>query len=130
MTDSTTAPQPKPWIMGIAPYVPGRSSGDDGRKLVKLSANENPLGCSPAASAALAAAHDMSRYPDPGANALRDALGGLHNLEPEKIICGTGSTNCCTLPPGPLPVSVMRWCMCAMALRFTTSPPAAWAQRR
>ena len=100
MTDSTTAPQPKPWIMGIAPYVPGRSSGDDGRKLVKLSANENPLGCSPAASAALAAAHDMSRYPDPGANALRDALGGLHNLEPEKIICGTGSDELLHLAAG------------------------------
>jgi histidinol-phosphate aminotransferase len=38
-----TAPQPKPWIMAIAPYVPGRSSTDDGRKVVKLSSNENPI---------------------------------------------------------------------------------------
>jgi len=37
-------PQPKEWIMGIAPYVPGKASSDDGQKLVKLSANENPLG--------------------------------------------------------------------------------------
>ena len=100
MTDRTTAPQPKPWILGIAPYVAGRSSGDDGRKLVKLSANENPLGCSPAASAALAAEKDMSRYPDPGATALREALGTLHNLEPEKIICGTGSDELLHLAAG------------------------------
>jgi len=33
-----TAPVPKPWIMEIAPYVPGRSTTDDGRKVVKLSA--------------------------------------------------------------------------------------------
>ncbi|MGN6620277.1 MAG: histidinol-phosphate transaminase, partial [Sphingomonas sp.] len=39
-----TGPTPKPWIMGIAPYVPGRSTTDDGRKVAKLSSNENPLG--------------------------------------------------------------------------------------
>ena len=49
-----TAPQPKPWIMGIAPYVPGRSTTDDGRKVAKLSSNENPLGTSDAARAAFA----------------------------------------------------------------------------
>lgn len=42
-----TGPVPKPWIDAIAPYVPGRSTDDSGRKLVKLSANENPLGTSP-----------------------------------------------------------------------------------
>ena len=45
-------PTPKPWIEAIHAYVPGRSTGADGRKLIKLSANENPLGTSPAALAA------------------------------------------------------------------------------
>lgn len=44
----------KPWIEGIHAYVPGKSTRADGRRLVKLSANENPLGCSASASAALA----------------------------------------------------------------------------
>ena len=46
------APTPKPWISGIHAYVPGKSAGKDGRPLVKLSANENPLGTSPLALAA------------------------------------------------------------------------------
>ena len=91
MTDSIAAPQPKPWIMGIAPYVPGRARGDDGRQLAKLSANENPLGTSPAARAAFAAAADLARYPDPGAAALRDAIAAHHGLDPARVIYGTGS---------------------------------------
>ncbi len=85
-------PQPKEWIMGIAPYVPGKASSDDGQKLVKLSANENPLGCSPAARDALnAASASVDRYPDPGSTKLREAIAAKFNLDPARIICGTGS---------------------------------------
>ena len=49
-------PQPKPWISEIHAYVPGKSAGADGKPLIKLSANENPLGTSAAALAARAAA--------------------------------------------------------------------------
>ncbi|MFM6854364.1 MAG: histidinol-phosphate transaminase [Sphingopyxis sp.] len=94
------SPTPKPWVMGIDPYVPGRSAGDDGRPLVKLSANENPLGCSPHASAAFSAEADMSRYPDPGAADLRDALAGAHGLDPARIIYGTGSDELLHLAAG------------------------------
>ncbi len=86
------APIPKPWIMDIAPYVPGRSSTDDGRKVVKLSSNENPLGTSDQARAAFAAhTHDLERYPDAGAAALREAIAAQHGLDPARIIYGTGS---------------------------------------
>ena len=85
------APQMKPWIEGIHAYVPGRASGADGRPLVKLSANENPLGTSPAALAARRAAGEPSRYPDPDAGALREAIGALHGIDPARIVCGTGS---------------------------------------
>ncbi|SIN60552.1 histidinol-phosphate aminotransferase [Parasphingorhabdus marina DSM 22363] len=85
-------PQPKDWIMGIAPYVPGKSSSDSGQKLVKLSANENPLGCSPAAKQALSdASGEVPRYPDPGSTKLREAIAAKHDLDPARIICGTGS---------------------------------------
>ncbi len=85
-------PQPKEWIRGIAPYVPGRAARDDGVKLVKLSANENPLGCSAKATTALRdAAGDVTLYPDPGATRLREAIGATHGLNPAQIICGSGS---------------------------------------
>ena len=45
-------PVPKPWIAAIHPYVPGKSTGSDGQVLIKLSANENPLGTSPLPSRA------------------------------------------------------------------------------
>jgi histidinol-phosphate aminotransferase len=85
------APAPKSWIAAIHAYVPGKSAGADGRPLVKLSANENPLGTSPAALAALAQAVPPHLYPDPDSTALREALGALHHVDPARIICGTGS---------------------------------------
>lgn len=87
-----TAPMPKPYISQIHAYKPGKASSDDGRALIKMSANENPLGCSPRAVQALAGAAGVSaRYPDPGSNALRTKLGETYGLEPERIVCGTGS---------------------------------------
>lgn len=92
MTDSSATLAPKPWISGIAPYVPGKSAGADGRPMAKLSANENPLGTGDKARAAfLAAAGDLSRYPDPGAAALREAIAAKFGLDPARVIYGTGS---------------------------------------
>lgn len=92
MTDTSAAPTPKPWILGIAPYTPGKATADDGRVLIKLSANENPLGTGDAARAAFAAASgDITRYPDPGATALRAAIAARYGLDPDRIIYGTGS---------------------------------------
>ncbi len=93
MTDRTAAaPAPKPWVMEIAPYVAGRSTTDDGRKVVKLSANENPLGTSAAATAAFDAARvTLARYPDPSASELREAIAAVHGLDPARVIYGTGS---------------------------------------
>ena len=96
-----TAPQPKPWIMAIAPYIPGRSTTDDGRKVAKLSSNENPLGTSPAARAAFAgAAHTLERYPDASATELREALAARHGLDPARIIYGNGSDEILHLAAG------------------------------
>lgn len=86
--------------MGIAPYVPGRATSDDGRALAKLSANENPLGQSPKAREAFLAEANMARYPDPGAAALREALAAQHGLDPARIIYGTGSDELLHLAAG------------------------------
>jgi histidinol-phosphate aminotransferase len=85
------SPVPKPWIQGIHAYVPGKTSGDDGRALAKLSANENPLGCSPTALAARGQAVHPSMYPDGDSTALRTALGQHHGIDPARIIMGAGS---------------------------------------
>ncbi|MFN2099718.1 histidinol-phosphate transaminase [Altererythrobacter sp. MF3-039] len=82
----------KPWIEGIHAYVPGKAKADDGRVLVKLSANENPLGTSEAALEAMRKeAGAPSRYPDPQSATLRQALGEMHGIDPARVVCGTGS---------------------------------------
>lgn len=101
MAKPMTAPAPKPYIMAIAPYVPGRSTTDDGRRVVKLSANENPLGTSAHARAAFEAAdRTLDRYPDPGATKLREAIAERYGLDPLRIIYGTGSDDVLHLVAG------------------------------
>ncbi|RIV82513.1 pyridoxal phosphate-dependent aminotransferase [Aurantiacibacter zhengii] len=84
-------PQMKPHVEAIHAYVPGKSKSSDGRALVKLSANENPLGTSPLALDALGRTGKPSDYPDPDATALREAIANAHGLDPARIVCGTGS---------------------------------------
>ncbi|HWI85724.1 MAG TPA: histidinol-phosphate transaminase [Sphingomonas sp.] len=92
---------PKPWIDAIAPYVPGRSTTDDGRKVHKLSSNENPLGTSPQARAAFVAeAATLDRYPDAGAARLRGAIAAKFGLEVDRVIHGTGSDELLHLAAG------------------------------
>ncbi len=96
-----TAPVPKPWIMDIAPYIPGRSTTDSGAKAVKLSSNENPLGTPPAARAAfLDAANRLERYPDASGTIVREALAEKHGLDPARIIYGNGSDEVLHLAAG------------------------------
>ncbi|MBU6265972.1 MAG: histidinol-phosphate transaminase [Sphingomonadales bacterium] len=84
-------PTPKPWISEIHAYVPGKSTGADGRPLIKLSANENPLGTSEHALAARATVAEPCRYPDPDSKALRGAIGALQGIDAARIVMGTGS---------------------------------------
>jgi histidinol-phosphate aminotransferase len=87
-----TRPAPQPGILDINPYVPGESSVPGGVKPIKLSSNETPLGPSPKAIAAYkAVADELDRYPDGGATALRDAIATHYGLNPDRIVCGSGS---------------------------------------
>lgn len=82
----------QPGIMEIALYVSGESKLAGRADVLKLSANENPYGCSPAATAAFqAAAADLHRYPATDHAGLRRAIGEIHGLDPDRIICGVGS---------------------------------------
>lgn len=85
-------PQPRPGIMDIAIYEPGKSQVKGAARVVKLSSNEAALGASPKAIAALAASLSEShRYPAGDSGELRAALGAAHGLDPARIICGSGS---------------------------------------
>lgn len=96
-----TGPAPKDWIMAIHPYIPGKSTTDSGEKAIKLSSNENPLGTSDKARAAFAAhAGGLERYPDAGANALREAIAAQYGLDPARIIYGNGSDEVLHLAAG------------------------------
>jgi histidinol-phosphate aminotransferase len=88
----TNRPQPRPGVLDIAPYVPGKSSAPGVAKVFKLSSNETPLGPSPKAIAAYrACAEHLEDYPDGSASELRAAIGAAFGLDPARIICGAGS---------------------------------------
>jgi histidinol-phosphate aminotransferase len=85
-------PKPKDGILEIAPYIGGKSKAPGFDNPIKLSSNENVLGCSPAATEAyLAAAGRLNRYPDGKAGLLRAAVADHFGLEPERLVFGCGS---------------------------------------
>src|SRR5262245_15563663 len=89
---SAKRPQPRPGVLDIDPYVPGKSTAPGVARVFKLSSNETPLGPSPQAIAAYRAVADhLQDYPDGSATALREAIGRTFGLDPNRIICGAGS---------------------------------------
>ena len=85
-------PRPKTGILDIAPYVPGKAKAKGHDHPLKLSANENVLGCSPRAREAyLETAGSLNLYPDGRSDALRAAIAARFGLEPERLVFGCGS---------------------------------------
>jgi histidinol-phosphate aminotransferase len=86
-------------LAGLDRYEPGKPIEDVQREfgladVVKLASNENPLGPSPKALAAVAAAlSQLHRYPDGAARKLREAIAARHGLRPENVVIGNGSTD-------------------------------------
>ncbi|MGB9366069.1 MAG: histidinol-phosphate transaminase [Xanthobacteraceae bacterium] len=85
-------PQPRPGVLKIQAYVPGKSTAPGVAKVFKLSSNETPLGASPKALAAYnAAGAHLHDYPDGAATELREVIGRTYGLDPSRIVCGAGS---------------------------------------
>ncbi|MCX8999194.1 histidinol-phosphate transaminase [Rhizobiaceae bacterium BDR2-2] len=92
MTAQKTKPAPRPGVMDIAAYVPGKEHAPGVARVFKLSANETPLGPSPRAIEAFrAAAGQLERYPDGQAKELREAIASTFRLNAANILCGNGS---------------------------------------
>jgi len=91
-TPMPTSIPPRPGILDIAPYRGGASTLPGHAAPLKLSSNENPFGPSPSAiAAARATIAGLHRYPARDHGALRAAIGEVHGVAPERVICGVGS---------------------------------------
>ncbi len=92
MSHNPTTIAPQPGIMEISLYQGGASKVAGVENVVKLSSNENPFGPSDKArEAVIRAAHSLHRYPNTDHAGLRAAIGEVHGLDPDRIICGVGS---------------------------------------
>jgi len=84
-------PEPRPGVMQIDAYVPGKSKAAGVSKVYKLSSNETPLGPSPKAIEAVRTFDHLELYPDGSATRLREAIAAKYGLDPNRIVCGAGS---------------------------------------
>ncbi len=84
-------PYLRPNIAALTGYVPGEQSKDEG--IIKLNTNENPYPPSPRVLSALRRATNQSLrlYPEPLADALRDAAAEIYGVKRENILAGNGS---------------------------------------
>lgn len=85
--------KPRNGILNITPYKAGDAKIEGFETVIKLASNESPMGPSPKAVEAVikAAKAGMQLYPDPSCGELRHAIGDVHGLNPEQIICSGGS---------------------------------------
>ncbi len=85
------------YLSAIKPYVPGKPIEEVQREYgidrsIKLASNENPLGPSPMAVAAIhQALANLHRYPDAGAYDLTHSLAEKYHIDPGNIVLGNGS---------------------------------------
>jgi histidinol-phosphate aminotransferase len=90
--------RPQPGILDITLYEGGKAFAAGVSNAVKLSSNENPFGASDRAKEAFSrSVHSLHRYPTTDHRALRQAIGDVHGLDPQRIICGVGSDEVLTL---------------------------------
>ena len=88
-------------VRKIAPYVPGKPIAETARELgmreadiLKMASNENPLGTSPRALAAIRGALDhLHYYPDGSGYELKSVLSHRLGLQPGNFILGNGSND-------------------------------------
>jgi histidinol-phosphate aminotransferase len=89
------------YIRSIAPYQPGKPIAElarelslDEKSIVKLASNENPLGVSPKAQAAIRATIDgLALYPDGNGFELKHALSSHLGVNMDQLVLGNGSND-------------------------------------
>ncbi len=89
------------YVRAISPYVPGKPISETARELglaegsiLKMASNENPLGASPKALAAIRGAlDDLAYYPDGSGYELKRALERKLGIAPATVVLGNGSND-------------------------------------
>lgn len=97
----------RPSVRAMSGYVPGEQPAA-GTRVIKLNTNENPYAPSPKVMAAIRdlPAEELRRYPNPTADAFRDAAARLWQVDRDMILAGNGSDDILTIatrtfiPPG------------------------------
>lgn len=89
---------PHPGIRSLVPYKPGKSIEELAREkgitdIIKLASNENPLGCSPLALAAIRSMspHVIATYPSPSNHPLIPKLAKKLNVITDQLFVSNGS---------------------------------------
>jgi len=86
----------RPTVRKLQPYVPGKTIEEVQRalgleRIIKLASNENPLGSSPKAMAALRRIDRLHLYLDDAYPELRERIGAPYGLHAENVVLGHGS---------------------------------------
>ncbi len=86
----------RPAVRKLQPYVPGKTIEEVQRtlgleRIIKLASNENPLGSSPKAMAALRRVDRLHLYLDDTYPELRERIAGPYGLRAENVVLGHGS---------------------------------------
>lgn len=82
----------KDYLAKLPTFRPPASAGPRPANMARMSSNENPLGPSPKAVAAMhEAINHVNRYSDPGSWPLRHTLAEHFGLKAENVICTNGS---------------------------------------
>ena len=88
-------------VQKLSPYVPGKPVDElareldiDPARIIKLASNENPMGASPKALAAIRAAlDDLTRYPDGNGFDLKQRLSERYGVDASQVTLGNGSND-------------------------------------
>ncbi|MBS7660952.1 histidinol-phosphate transaminase [Pseudomonas lalucatii] len=91
----------QPGVQKLSPYVPGKPVDELARELdldpagiVKLASNENPLGPSPKALAAIRGElAELTRYPDGNGFELKRRLAARYGVQAAQVTLGNGSND-------------------------------------
>jgi len=86
----------RPAVRKLQPYVPGKTIEEVQRalgleRIIKLASNENPLGSSPKAMAALRRIDRLNLYLDDAYPELRERIAAPYGLHAENVVLGHGS---------------------------------------
>jgi histidinol-phosphate aminotransferase len=91
----------QPGVQKLSPYVPGKPVDElareldiDPARIIKLASNENPLGASPKALAAIRnELAELTRYPDGNGFELKKRLSERCGVTPSQVTLGNGSND-------------------------------------